>query len=29
MLVFGAYALVDGVFGVINGISSYDERERW
>lgn len=29
MLVIGAYALVDGVFGVINGISSYDERERW
>lgn len=29
MLVFGAYALVDGVFGVINGISSYGERERW
>jgi len=29
VLVFGAYALVDGVFGVINGISSYDERERW
>jgi len=29
VLVFGAYALVDGVFGVINGISSYGERERW
>lgn len=29
VLVFGAYVLVDGVFGVINGISSYGERERW
>jgi uncharacterized membrane protein HdeD (DUF308 family) len=29
VLLFGAYALVDGVFSVIEGISSYGERERW
>lgn len=26
---FGAYVLVDGVFGVINGIQAYGERKRW
>lgn len=29
ILLFGAYALVDGVFALVHGISSYGERERW
>lgn len=29
ILLFGAYALVDGVFAVVHGVSSYGERERW
>lgn len=29
VLLFGAYVLVDGIFGVINGIRSYGEHERW
>jgi uncharacterized membrane protein HdeD (DUF308 family) len=29
VLLFGAYALVDGIFAVITGIREYDERERW
>lgn len=29
ILLFGAYALVDGVFAVVHGFSSYGERERW
>jgi uncharacterized membrane protein HdeD (DUF308 family) len=26
---FGAYALVDGIFAVIAGIGSYGRNERW
>ena len=26
---FGAYVLVDGIFAVISGISSYGSNERW
>jgi len=26
---FGVYVLVDGVFAVVHGISSYGKRERW
>jgi uncharacterized membrane protein HdeD (DUF308 family) len=26
---FGAYALVDGIFAVVNGIASYGRNERW
>jgi uncharacterized membrane protein HdeD (DUF308 family) len=26
---FGAYALIDGIFAVIAGIRSYGDRERW
>ncbi len=29
IVLFGAYALVDGVFSVIAGIAAYGERERW
>jgi len=29
VLLFGAYALVDGIFSVVNGIRSYGEHERW
>src|SRR5215211_175499 len=29
VLLFGAYALVDGIFAVINGISVRKENERW
>jgi uncharacterized membrane protein HdeD (DUF308 family) len=29
IIVFGAYALVDGIFAVIAGISSYSENQRW
>jgi uncharacterized membrane protein HdeD (DUF308 family) len=29
IILFGAYALVDGVFSVIAGIAAYGERERW
>ena len=29
VLLFGAYALVDGVFAVIAGVRRYGERERW
>lgn len=29
ILLFGAYALVDGIFSVIEGIAAYGERERW
>jgi uncharacterized membrane protein HdeD (DUF308 family) len=29
VIIFGAYALVDGVFGVVAGIASYGESRRW
>ena len=29
VLLFGAYALVDGIFAVIVGIQQYGEHERW
>ena len=29
VLLFGAYALVDGVFAVVSGIASYGHNERW
>ncbi len=29
VILFGAYALVDGIFSVINGIQAYGERKRW
>ena len=29
VLLFGAYALVDGIFAVIVGIQQYGENERW
>ncbi len=29
IILFSAYALVDGVFSVIAGIAAYGERERW
>lgn len=29
VLLFGAYALVDGIFAVIAGISSYGTHDRW
>lgn len=29
IILFGAYALVDGIFSVIAGIAAYGERERW
>jgi uncharacterized membrane protein HdeD (DUF308 family) len=29
VLLFGAYALVDGIFAVIAGIAVYGEQERW
>jgi uncharacterized membrane protein HdeD (DUF308 family) len=29
ILLFGAYALVDGIFAVIAGIQQYGERNRW
>lgn len=29
VLLFGAYALADGVFAVVAGISSYGSNERW
>jgi uncharacterized membrane protein HdeD (DUF308 family) len=29
VLLFGAYAFVDGIFAVIAGIRSYGERDRW
>lgn len=29
VLLFGAYALVDGIFAVIAGIKSYGENKRW
>ncbi len=29
VLIFGAYALVDGIFAVVAGIASYGRSERW
>jgi uncharacterized membrane protein HdeD (DUF308 family) len=29
IIVFGAYALVDGIFAVVAGIASYGEKRRW
>src|SRR5262245_11439403 len=29
VLLFGAYALVDGVFAVVAGIAAYGQQERW
>ena len=29
ILLFGAYALIDGIFAVIAGIQQYGERDRW
>jgi uncharacterized membrane protein HdeD (DUF308 family) len=29
ILLFGAYALVDGIAGIIMGIKEYGDRERW
>ena len=29
VLLFGAYALVDGILAVVSGIASYGRNERW